>query len=108
MPRRKTSFSMRKRWHSAPASMRRPTGSMSAKRKQWSEENMAAALKSVEEGSSVTRAARHFGVPRSTLYDRVSGCVVHGVKPGPKPYLDDTEELEMSSYLKHCAKVGSV
>ena len=28
------------------------------------------------------------------------------MKPGPKPYLDDTEELELSSYLMHCAKVG--
>ena len=67
---------------------------------------MAAALKSVEEGNSVTRAARSFGVPRSTLHDRVSGRVVHGVKPGPKPYLDDKEEKELSTYLKHCAKVG--
>ena len=67
---------------------------------------MAAALRSVEQGSSVTRASRNFGVPRSTLHDRVSGRVVHGMKPGPKPYLDDTEELELSGYLKHCAKVG--
>ena len=31
---------------------------------------------------------------------------MHGVKPGPKPYLDEPEEKELSSYLKHCAKVG--
>ena len=68
---------------------------------------MAAALRSVEQGSSVTRASRNFGVPRSTLYDRVGGRVVYGVKPGPKPYLDDTEELELSSYLKQSAKVGT-
>ena len=49
---------------------------------------------------------RDFGVPRSTLHDRVSGKVVHGVKPGPKAYLDKEEEKELSSYLKHCAKVG--
>ena len=67
---------------------------------------MAAALKAVEEGVSLTRASRDFGVPRSTLHDRVSGRVVDGVKPGPKPYLDETDEKELSSYLKHCAKVG--
>ena len=93
MPPRKKSFSVHKRSHSAPASLLRPTGSRSAKRKQWSEENMAAALRSVEQGSTVTRASRNFRVPRSTLHNRVSGCVIHGVKPGPKPYLDDTEEL---------------
>ena len=78
----KKSFSVRKRSHSVPTNLRRPTGSRSSKRKQWSEDNMAAALRSVEQGSSVTRASRNFGVPRSTLYDRVSGRVVHGVKPG--------------------------
>lgn len=67
---------------------------------------MTAALKAIEDGSSVSRASRDFGVPRSTLHDRVSGRVVHGVKPGPKPYLDNTEEKELGSYLKHCAKVG--
>ena len=54
----------------------------------------------------MSRASRDFGVPRSTLHDRVSGRVVHGVKPGPKPYLDNAEEKELGSYLKHCAKVG--
>ena len=67
---------------------------------------MTAALKAIEDGSSVSRASRDFGVPRSTLHDRVSGRVVHGVKPGPKPYLDNAEEKELGSYLKHCAKVG--
>ena len=53
MPRRKKSFSVHKRSRSAPASLCRP-GSRSGKRKQCSEENMAAALQSVEQGSSVT------------------------------------------------------
>ena len=62
-------------------------------------ENMTAALKAIEDSSSVSRASRDFGVPRSTLHDRVSGRVVHGVKPGPKPYLDNAEEKERGSYL---------
>ena len=48
---------------------------------------MLAALKAVEEGVRVSKAARDFNVPRSTLFDRVRGRVVHGVKPGPEPYL---------------------
>ena len=43
---------------------------------------------------------------QETLHDRVSGKVVHGVNPGPKPYLNRGEEKELGSYLKHCAKVG--
>ena len=105
MPRKRKSLSVRKRSHSAPATLCRPS-SRPSKRKQWTEESMTAALKAIEDGSSVSRASRDFGVPRSTLHDRVSGRVVHGVKPGPKPYLDNTEEKELGSYLKHCAKVG--
>ena len=67
---------------------------------------MVAALEAVREGMTVSTAARNFGIPRSTLHHRVSGRVVHGVKPGPKPYLNETEEKELGSYLKHCAKVG--
>ena len=33
------------------------------------------------------KAARLYGVLPSTLKDRISGRVVHGVKPGPTPYL---------------------
>ena len=79
-------MSVRKRSHSAPATLCRPS-SRPSKRKQWTEESMTAALKAIEDGSSVSRASRDFGV-----HDRVSGGVVHGVKPGPKPYLDNTEE----------------
>ena len=93
---------MRKRSHSALATLCRPS-SRPSKRKQCTEENMTAALKAIEDSSSVSRAS---WVPRSTLHDRVSGRVIHGVKPGPKPYLDNAEEKELGSCLKHCAKVG--
>ena len=105
MPRRRKSFTSKKRSRSAPASIRLLTR-RPAKRKQWSEESMTAALKAVEHGMSVSRASRDFGVPRSTIYDRFTGRVVHGVKPGPKPYLDQSEEEELGKYLKHCAKLG--
>ena len=51
------------------------------KRKQWSEESMAAAVEAVKGGESVLRAAKQFGVPRQTLGNRVSGKVVHGTNP---------------------------
>ena len=105
MPRRRKSFTSKKRSRSAPASIRLLTR-RPAKRKQWSEESMTAALKAVEQGMPVSRASRDFGVPRSTIYDRFTGRVVHGVKPGPKPYLDQSEEEELGKYLKHCAKLG--
>ncbi len=78
----------------------------SVKRKQWTDQQMRAALKAVQEGAGINRAAGDHGVPASTSKDRVSGRVKHGVKPGPKPYLCTEEEGELSSFLKTCATVG--
>ena len=81
MPRRKR---WAKRLKSAPPAIRqrRPA----AKRKQWTEEQMTGALAAASEGMPANRAATMYGVPRSTLKDRLSGRVVHGHKSGPRPY----------------------
>ena len=43
---------------------------------------------------SINKASELYGVPRSTLKDRLCGCVVHGTKHGLKPYLrPDEKEL---------------
>ena len=63
-------------------------------------------MKAVEDGSPINQAAREHGVPKTTLRDRLSGRVTHGSKPGPKPYLTGSEELELSSFIKESAKVG--
>jgi transposase-like protein len=44
---------------------------------------MTAAIKAVQEGQSISQAARDHGVPKTMLYDRVSGRVTHGTNPGP-------------------------
>ena len=63
-------------------------------------------MKAVSEGLSVNQASHYYGVPKTTLHDRVSGRVIHGVKPGPRPYLSPAEEEELGNYLKDCAKMG--
>ena len=55
---------------------------------------MTGALEEVECGMPVKRTARLFGVPRSTLRDRVAGNVKHGTNPGPTPYLTKGEKRE--------------
>ena len=105
MPRRKKSFSVRKRSKSAPAILTR-TRRPGLKRKVWDSEQMEAALWAVGQGQSVTQAARNHGIPKTTLFDRVSGRVTHGVKPGPRPYLSPNEEKELGAFLKDCSKIG--
>ena len=46
------------------------------------------------------------GVPPTTLKDRLSGRVHHGVKSGPKQYLSCEEETELATFLTSCASVG--
>ena len=44
----------------------------SAKRKQWTDSQILAALKAVESGTGVNKAACEHGVPATTLKDGVS------------------------------------
>ena len=79
----------------------------STKRKKWTEEGMKKAIEAVETGGSgVNRAALDHGIPKSTLKDRISGRVLHGRKPGPKPYLTPVEEKELAEFVKSCAGLG--
>lgn len=102
--RRRRKKPRRPRSKSAPPvlrSPRRPT-----KRKQWTAESMLGALAAVKNGAPILRAAREHGVPRTSLQDRVLGKVVHGTKPGPKPYLTSSEESELSDFIVDVAKAG--
>ena len=73
---------------------------------QWTKDSMDAALQAVKDGQTVTAAAKQHGVPKSTLYDRVTGRVTHGRKTGPNPYLTKAEETELSKFLIVTNKAG--
>ena len=68
---------------------------------------MEKAIKAVHTGTlSVRRAAEVYGIPKSTLHDRISGRVVQGASSGPEPYLTVTEETELVQFLTKCASMG--
>ena len=67
------------------------------KRKQWTNEAMVAAMKSImDENTPISQAAEMHGVPKSTLHNRISRNVTHGDKPGPDQLLSPAEEEEFS------------
>ena len=77
------------------------------KQKQWSDEAMLAAMEDVKSKKlSLSLAAKVHNVPRSTLHDRISGRVLHGHRPGPKPYLSNAEENEFEIFLVDVPKAG--
>lgn len=88
------------RSHSAPAVLHSPE---KIKRKRWTDCQMKAAMKAVEKGSSIRKAALDHDVPKTTLKDCLSGRVEHGVKPGPRPYLERSEETQLASFIEQCA-----
>ena len=72
----------------------------------WDDISMIKAMTAVEGGMSIRRASEEYGVPKSTLYDRVSGRVQHGCRPGPAGYLTVEEEEELAHFLLRCAEIG--
>ena len=78
----------------------------SAPFEQWSEEDLKIACKAVRDGWTIQRAAEEFQVPKSTLYDPISGRIAFGARSGPKKYLSEKEEDELVSFLVGCARIG--
>ena len=69
---------------------------------------MVSAMEAVRSGTvSINKATYLHLVPHTTLKDRLSGRVVHGTKPGPKPYLTQEEETALCDHLIEAAKVDT-
>jgi len=75
--------------------------------KQWTENQMKNAIEAVKSGNSgVNRAAKDYGIPATTLKDRLSGRVKENALPGPNRYLNENKENELSMFVKDCASIG--
>jgi len=51
-------------------------------------------------------AAGMYGIPPTTLKDRISGKVKHWTKSGPVKYLSSDEEVELAEFLKQSSELG--
>jgi len=58
----------------------------------------------ISDKMGVNKAAEQYDVPATTLKDRISGRVKHGVKPGPQGFL--TPE-ELAEFLIDSCKMGN-
>ena len=54
---------------------------------------------------SIRQAAEQYGIPKSTLSDRVSGQVKFGAHSGPPRYLSDAEERELANFICQSARM---
>jgi hypothetical protein len=61
----------------------------------------------LEQGIPIQRAAQNYGVPITTLKDRVKGRVnVDTVKSGPPPYFTQEQEALLSQHINTMAELG--
>lgn len=74
---------------------------------QYSEQSLASALEAVKNGTSIRSASREFGVPKTTIQDRISGRIKEGPrKMGPQTVLSLEEESILVKWLKQLATTG--
>ena len=67
---------------------------------------MVKATDAVKRDCTIKRAAVEHGIPRTTLQDRITGKVQHGIRPGPKPYLSEVEEVKLVEFFEVIAEAG--
>ena len=69
---------------------------------------MVKAMNDVVSGKmGVNKAAEQYDAPATTLKDRISRRVKHGVKSGPQVFLAPEEDQESAAFLIDCCKMGS-
>ena len=74
---------------------------------EYTNKSMESAYEAVKSGRmSIRRAAEEYGVPKSTLHDKVSRKVKINAKLGSKRYLTDEEEVKLVQFLVGCASIG--
>ena len=73
----------------------------------YEKHNLLKAYEAVVNGMSVRRAAEEYNVPKSTLYDPLTGKVMFGSDSGPTKYLSNVEEKELVQFLLFgCSSIG--
>ena len=87
-------------------SLRRHSPLKIRKFKNYDERNVRLAVQAHCLGMPIRKAATLYGVPKSTVSDRITGRVLHGTKSGPVKYLSEQEEKELVKFLIGCSKIG--
>lgn len=75
---------------------------------QYSEQNLKDALRDIKEnGIKVREASRKYMVPKTTIFDRISGRKPEYLKkPGPRPILTTEGEKRIKDWVISLAKCG--
>ena len=75
--------------------------------KRWDEDNLLIAIEEIKQGK--LKAELEYGIPKSILFDNVTGKVKVGRRQGSKPALtkDDSEEQTLVQWALAMNKIGT-
>ncbi|XP_069128675.1 uncharacterized protein [Argopecten irradians] len=77
------------------------------KRMQYDQKLVDNAVSAVKAGvMTIRRASQHFGVPKSTVGDRLSGRVLEGASPGKMPIFPLEVENGVADKIKQAGRMG--
>ena len=107
IPRAKMRTYQRRRKRQSAAEPVVKAANRPTKLKNLTKEQMARAIECAQSGTiSYNKVAELHGIPKSTLKDNLSGRVEVGSLPGPRPHLQPSEEVELTSHLLSASKIG--
>ena len=87
--------------------MDRTSNKRPSKLRQWTNEAMEAAMRAVYDGEmGVNQASREYGIPTTTLRDRISERVTHGTPMGARSYLNQHEDETLEDFLLTASSIG--
>lgn len=75
-------------------------------RLNYTESEMLHAINAVENGMSISMAAKKFNVPRMTLSDKSKGKTPIIRKLGPSSVLSESEEALLAKWILHLGDIG--
>ncbi|KAB0802365.1 hypothetical protein PPYR_04551 [Photinus pyralis] len=71
----------------------------------WSPEQLRAAIDAIRDGRAIREVGRAFGIPESTLRDRLKSNNSDAAKLGRNPVFNKAQEEALSTHVQKLAKV---
>lgn len=72
--------------------------------KKYTVESMAKAMEAVAQGATTSSAAKNFGVPRTTLLDKINGRSSIDCMKGPSTVITEKEEEHLANWIEFMEK----
>ena len=72
----------------------------------WTENEAEEAVNACHRGMSIWKAAEFYGIPKSTISDKLNGKMLMGWKKGPPVKLSLELEDRIEKWIIHMARIG--